>query len=201
MIKVRDIILLVKSRLRTEDPKKADFDKILSDAELVSYVNMAYLTIASQLHLFKNSLKFELNGSKIYPFPHDILTPLAVFINGRQIPIKSLDSVISFNELSASFINEGIMLNKELKTGELMLIYNSFKRINDIDDELYLKEYCTECVVFYVMYLALQKEQRVDSLQKSRYYYNNFKIELEKIAQIYEGYSESKKIRTKYLKV
>lgn len=197
MFLVNDILLLTKARLRTDiSPKN---DQAYSDNELIDYVNMAYMTIAAELKIFKKSIRFELDDKSIYPYPNDFLEPLSCFLNGKEIAVKSFDSRIGYADTSVSFINEGIKIDQ--KTGIFEMFYNSFKRVNDAKDELYLKEFAKECVLFYVMYLALQKEQRSDSLNKSNNYLKLFNIELSKVRQIYAALSESKNIRTSYKRV
>lgn len=198
MLAVREILPLLKSRLRTESSKEG---KTWSDEELLEYINMAYITLSSELNLFQKSLSFTLEGREIYPYPHDILQPLEVFFEGRSIPIKSLQNALKHQGLCASFLDEGIRLNQGLKEGELTLLYNAFRRVNSVEDELYLKEYFREGLLFYVMFLALQKEQRVDSLERSAHYRKLFGMELSRLRELNEGYKESKRIRTNYLRV
>ncbi|MGP1579971.1 MAG: hypothetical protein ACTTH5_02975 [Wolinella sp.] len=190
----------MKSRLRTET-SRGNEDKTWSEEELLEYVNMAYIAIASSLNLFQKSISFELEGREFYPYPHDILQPLELFLDEHTLPIKSLQNALKTKEICASFLDDGVRLNRKLEHGELMLFYNAFKRVNSLDDELYLKEYFRECLLFYVMFLALQKEQRVDSIERANYYKRLFDIELARAGEIYEGYKESKRIRTKYNRV
>ncbi|CUU74594.1 hypothetical protein [Campylobacter hyointestinalis] len=195
MMLVSDIVALVKSRLRTD---VSDDIGLWSDSEIVDYINMAYINIASSLKLFKEEIHFELEDRRVYPYPLDFLEPIKAYIGNEEIAIKSLDNFAK-TKPCVSFTSKGIRVSE--KNGEFTLIYNAFRRINSIEDELYLKEFMKECVLFYVMHLAMQKQTRSDSFEQSANYKKLFAMELSRISQIWAGYSESKNIRTQYNKV
>lgn len=197
MVNLGDILASVKARLRIDvenDPE------IWSDNELIDYINLAYIALAGELRMFKKTLSFSLEKKlNFYPYPHDLLEPVAAYIDNKKIAVKSLNGYIESNEPRACFADDGVRVSEN--SGTFELIYNAFKRVNDLNDELYIKEFMIECVIYYVMHLAIQKQMRSDSINLSAHYKKLFEMELSKVRQINCALSESKDIRTKYVKV
>lgn len=174
MILVGDTLLALRSRLRDNEIKKE-----YSDNELLDFINMAYIKIASNLRLFTKNKLYQLKEKDLI-IPKDFISLISAEAEGVSLNIIPYNYYLKnkhkLKENILTLDNHKIITN--IEKGTLSLNYNYIKRVANIEDYLDLKDFLLEGVIFYCMFLALQKEPRTDSLQKSEYYLNLFNLEL-----------------------
>lgn len=197
MIEVQDIILSLRSRLRDKD-----IIKEYSDNELLDFINMAYIAIASKLKLFAKEIEFDLATQKPL-LPKDCISIITAYHNNTKCDILPFSYFLKNKSSSPALTlnNNEIILYPKNDTGILKIVYNYIKRIARVEDSLDLGAFLLEGVVFYCMFLALQKEARTDSLQKSQYYQNLYQLEIEKAQALQTEMLNSQDITSDYQRI
>ncbi|PAF51984.1 hypothetical protein [Helicobacter sp. 13S00477-4] len=200
MIQVQDIILSLRSRLRDKAVQKE-----YSDNELLDLINMAYITIATRLKVFSSHIEFDLSQLSNILMPIDCIALINVFYDSYPIDILPtnylLKNKLGIKTLSCTLKGNQIELYPPKDTGILAVDYHFIKRILGIEDYLQLSDFYKEAILFYCMFLALQKETRVDSIQKSQYYQSLYELEIQKIALINSEINTTADLTTQYQRI
>ena len=98
-MQISDILLRVRTRLR--DIK---FDSLrFSDNELLDYATSAQDDLIFTFNANLHDVEFELQDSDIFVLPHSVLNIIAIFINGKEIPLKAYPIVLSTDSSIAVF--------------------------------------------------------------------------------------------------
>lgn len=197
MIEVQDIILSLRSRLRDKD-----IIKEYSDNELLDFINMAYIAISSKLKIFAKEIEFDLQDQKPL-LPKDCICIITATYDNTKCDIVPFSYFLKNTPSNPSITlnNNEIIIYPKKDTGILKIVYNYIKRITKIEDNLDLGAFLMEGVMFYCMFLALQKEARTDSLQKSQYYQNLYQLEIEKAQALQIEMLNSQDITSQYQRI
>lgn len=197
MIEVQDIILSLRSRLRDKD-----IIKEYSDNELLDFINMAYIAITSKLKLFAKEVEFDLQKQKPL-VPKDCISIITAYYDNVKCDILPFSYFLKNtpSNLTLTLNNNKLIVHPEKQVGILKIVYNHIKRIARVEDNLDLGLFLFEAVVFYCMFLALQKEARTDSLQKSQYYQNLYELEIQKAQALQSEMLNSQDITSDYQRI
>ncbi|PAF41367.1 hypothetical protein [Helicobacter sp. 11S02596-1] len=199
MIEVQEFITSLRSRLRDEA-----VEKNYSDNELIDFINNAYFKLQIALKLFNDEAVFDLalfsQKKQKLLLPPMAVTLNACFYNDRPVRIVSYEFFIKnkHEELTLSLNNQEILLSPKKDKGFLKINYSYLKRVANIEDYVEIKPYAFNAIIFYAMFLAFQKEPRVDSLQKSQYYLNLYEEEVKEAKNIMQAMLSTKDLCTEY---
>lgn len=168
---------------------------------LLHYLNDAYLTIASELKLFKNTCEVELFGDEeLILYPSDFLACINIRLNGKLLECKSFEYATNTNskEVLAVFLDEGFLIFPKNIRGSVKLNYYAFKKITSENDYLYISPVCEKAILFYALFLAYQKLMSDSSLKISNYYRQLFEVEILKAKDLIALNQNSKSIKTRF---
>lgn len=166
---VNDLILQIRSRLSDELSKK------WSENEMLDSINNAYIKLARELRIFLQEKTYKVsNENLIQPLPSNFLD-----IKSISKSKQNLNIVRAFNNLnnsnSVSIDSNNIRFNA---AGEYKMIYYCYFIITDGLDEILLPLIANNAMIYYAIYMLLQKKPSQTSLQESAMYKNLFDEEL-----------------------
>jgi len=197
-----DIYLEVRENLRDEKAEN------WSEASLLDKIRLAYLEVSKELLIYQKSIVFIHDGSaNPLPLPRDLIQIIGVFLNGKQIDIKSYIWATRHREetthhpVAISNYDGLRILPIPSASSNVEVVYQFTQTIYNKDIVLDLPELAKNALIFYALYLANLKETRKESLSKSTHYFGLYSAEITKVKKDYLSFKNSKNLYQTYNKV
>lgn len=189
---VSDIILQIRSNLGDETTKK------WNEIEMLDSINHAYVKLARELRLFMQERVYNVSkDSMIQLLPQNFLDIQKITKGNRNIPIiRAYNDDVPHDYVSIDSNN--IVFSS---VGRYKMVYYCYYILVSKDDRLLLPLIANTCIVYYAMYLLLQKKPSQTSLQEANMYKQMFEMELMELKRDIYRTHESKFLTTKVIVV
>lgn len=189
---VSDIILQIRSNLGDETTKK------WNEIEMLDSINHAYVKLARELRLFMQERVYDVSkDSMIQLLPQNFLDIQKITKGNRNIPIiRAYNDDVPHDYVSIDSNN--IVFSS---VGRYKMVYYCYYILVSKDDRLLLPLIANTCIVYYAMYLLLQKKPSQTSLQEANMYKQMFEMELMELKRDIYRTHESKFLTTKVIVV
>lgn len=207
MISVSSVILKARSRLSDTDHTKYKW----TDEELFDYINSSLTHIATEFLIFTDRTEIDLKaGVNRYKTPTNSINVISLNINNNPVEIKSLAWMqnninnINKNHFYICFDEQSLYIHpisNILDDMKIEMFFNYIPQIDNIEDEINISILANDALLFYSLHLAFQINTSEKNATKSLNYLNLFERQMEKIKGVLVGNKQSKKIRSKFIKV
>lgn len=198
---LNDIYLEVREDLRDEKVEN------WSEESLLEKIRLAYLEVSKELLIYQKSIIFTHDGSaNPLPLPRDLIQIIGIFLNDKQIDLKSYVWATRHREQLACTVAvsnyDGLrILPTPSASSKVEVVYQFTQAIHHKDVVLDLPELAKNALIFYALYLANLKETRKESLSKSTHYLELYSVEISKVKKDYLSFKNSKNYYPNYNKV
>lgn len=193
-----DLILALRSRLGDEESKK------WNDNELIDMINNAYINIARVLRLFLQKQSFNVsNENYIFNLPTNYLDIATIKTkNQNSIPIIRYKEVLRDDIYTQCVsINNNQIIFNNCNNGMYEMYFYCYYIVVSISDELLLPEIAFNAMLYFTMFLLLQKKPSQTSLQDAQYYKALYEEEITRLQRdIYRSY-ETKYLTSRFILV
>lgn len=189
---VSDIILQIRSNLGDEYAKK------WNEIEILDSINHAYVKLARELRLFMQEKTYNVDkDSMIQPLPQNFLDIQKITKGNNNVSIiRAFSDDMPSN--SVSIDNTNIRFSS---VGKYKMVYYCYYILVSKDDRLLLPLIANSCLVYYAIYLMLQKKPSQTSLQEASMYKQMFEMDLMELKRdIYRSH-ETKFLTTRVIVV
>jgi hypothetical protein len=197
-----DIYLAVRENLNDEKVEN------WSEESLLDKIRLAYLEVSKELLIYQKSIFFTHDGSvNPLPLPRDLIQIIGVFLNDKQIDIKSFVWATRHREhltcrhVAISNYDGLRILPTPSASSQVEVVYQFTQTIYGKDVVLDLPELAKNALIFYALYLANLKETRKESISKSTHYLELYNAEISKVKKDYFSFKNSKTYYQNYNKV
>lgn len=188
---VNDFILQIRSRLSDVECKK------WNDIEILDSINLAYINLARVLRIFLQQRRYEVTNSLMQDLPINLLDIKIIIKNNRQIPIVRAYEETNLSDY-VSISNDKIIFSS---SGNYIVTYYCYYTIVDKHDSINLPSIANNALLFYALYLLLQKKPHQNALQEVQFYKGLYEIELKELQRdIYRSH-ETKYLVSKFILV
>lgn len=182
-MQVSNLILQVRSRLHDEQCEK------WNDTEILDCLNLSYINLARVLRLFiQEKLYCVSKESLTQELPQNFLDIQSVYKNKRQVPIIRLYESNSSLE-AVSIDNAHIHFQG---SGDYTMRYYCFYILVGKEDTLLLPAIANNALLFYALFLLLQKKPHQNALQEVGFYKALYAEELQNLQRDVYRSHESK---------
>lgn len=193
-----DLILALRSRLGDEESKK------WNDNELIDMINNAYINLARVLRLFLQKQSFNVsNENYIFNLPTNYLDIATIKTkNQNSIPIIRYREVLRDDIYTQCVsINNNQIIFNNCNNGIYEMYFYCYYIVVSISDELLLPEIAFNAMLYFTMFLLLQKKPSQTSLQDAQYYKALYEEEITRLQRdIYRSY-ETKYLTSRFILV
>lgn len=187
--------LLIRSRLRDTNYENLEWSK----NEIMDILNLGYIELVRNLKFLTKKINLRIMDNEI-DLPYDFLEILEIRVNNDRINPVNINTFYRNVPMSSFTINgKKVIFSNDIR-GRADIVYHAFDIIWGYEDEFEMPEICTQALLFYSMFLLLQKTQNERSLQDSIYYKKLYEEELVRLKNDVFRIYDVKDLRSTYIK-
>ena len=190
-MEVSTILLEIRSRLHDESTQK------WNDTEILDCLNLSYVNLARVLRLFLQQKEYKVEKDFIQDLPTNFLDVKNVIRNKKEIPIlRAYQAKHIASGEYVSISNDKIVFNH---AGDYVMTYYCYYKIVDKHDSFNLPLIANNALLFYAMYLLLQKKPSQNALQEVGFYRGLYESEIRELQRDIYRTHESRMLTSQYI--
>ena len=188
-MEVYTLLLEIRSRLHDEKLEK------WNDNEIMDCLNLSYINLARVLRLFLQQKEYKVEKELVQELPKNFLDIKSMQKGNEKVPI--IRAYEDNNVLNSASIDNTQIRFKQ--SGNYLMTYYCYYTIVDKHDSFNVPYIANNALLFYAMYLLLQKKPSQNALQEVSFYKGLYDVEMQSLQRdVYRGL-ESKFIVSPYV--
>lgn len=189
-MEVSTLLLEIRSRLHDESMQK------WNDTEILDCLNLSYVNLARVLRLFLQQKEYRIEKDFIQDLPTNFLDVKSMQKNNREISILRPYQIGTKPYEYVSISNNTIIFSH---SGKYIMTYYCYYKIVDKHDSFNLPLIANNALLFYAMYLLLQKKPSQNALQEVGFYRGLYENEIKELQRDIYRTHESKFLTSNYV--
>lgn len=196
-MKVLDVLLLLRSRLRDENYNELRF----SNNELIDYLEQMQNKVISEFGLNLQEFVFDV-GQVELELPSECLYFYLAKCGKNKIPLKTYQEYLENENELCIYARSLVKYCLSLKVGQKVKVYLALScKLSDENDDLSIESVFVNYLVLKVMKNILLTETNLNNLQKIELYDALIKQERNDLIALLNRAREKRSFVTKYIKV
>ena len=196
-MKVLDVLLLLRSRLRDENYNELRF----SNNELIDYLEQMQNKVISEFGLNLQEFVFDV-GQVELELPSECLYFYLAKCGKSKIPLKTYQEYLENENELCIYARSLVKYCLRLKVGQKVKVYLALScKLSDENDDLSIESVFVNYLVLKVMKNILLTETNLNNLQKIELYDALIKQERNDLIALLNRAREKRSFVTKYIKV
>lgn len=184
------ILLEIRSRLHDENKQK------WNDIEILDCINLSYINLARILRSFLQEKEYKVEKDLIQDLPINFLDIKNAMKDKKQVPILRAYQAKSVSGDYVSIDNDKIIFGNK---GDYVIAYYCYYTIVDKHDNINLPSIANNALLFYAMYLLLQKKPSQSALQEVGFYKGLYDVEMQSLQRDIYRTHETRMLTSPYV--
>ena len=190
-MEVYTLLLEIRSRLHDEKLEK------WNDNEIIDCLNLSYINLARILRLFLQQKEYKVEKELVKDLPTNFLDIKSMQKGNEKVPIirayegDNVANAVSIDNTQVRFS----------QAGEYTMTYYCYYTIVDKHDSFNLPYIANNALLFYAMYLLLQKKPSQNALQEVSFYKGLYDVEVQSLQRDVYRSHESRMLTSTYIRL